>query len=129
MNDHYYTVQLKSDVFDAICMTHGWGRGKLAQLARELGYTRQFISICMQGKGGFGGDAIGKIVRDLCGIHDDNWSHLFDIVEVKKKSFQKNNQLKYNGIVPYDKYSLAQFQRYGKWNTDENNIDIENDRR
>ncbi len=129
MNDHYYMVQLKSDVFDAICMTHGWDRGKLAKMARELGYTRQFISVCMGGSAGFGGDAIGKIVRDLCSIHDDNWSHLFKIVEVKKKSFQKNNMLKYNGIIPYDKYSLAQMQRYGKWNTEEKNLDIENDRR
>lgn len=116
-----YQIIIKPEAFDNICSIHGWSQAQLKRMADELGYTRQYVFQFVRGIDSLSGDGIGKIVRGLCGIRGDNWSHLFDIRQIEKKNFQCENMDKFNRVKPYNRNSLAVYYRY----RGEKNIPVE----
>ncbi len=107
--EEYRSFYLKKSSWQAIQISRGWRkRGAISRFAEEIGITRQYASMIVNGKAGCSSFVMRKIKR-LVGINGSCWCHLFE--ESRVDDVDPNhpiyNQAKYNGEVPYQEFSSS----------------------
>lgn len=115
--NHFYLVPEK---WEAIRKSRGWAkRGAASRLAENLNprCTRQFTAMVINETCGCSSSFMAAYV-DLVGIPEGQcWCHLFR--RRRTKNIDTNhpifNQLKYDGEIPYEKYSLSGEFRKGSY--------------
>lgn len=105
--EEYKSFYLKKAVWEAIRIARNWqGRGSISRFAEELEITRQYAHLIVSGKAGCSSFVMRKIKR-LLGINGSCWCHMFE--ENRADNVNPNhpifNQAKYNGEIPYIRYS------------------------
>jgi plasmid maintenance system antidote protein VapI len=107
--EEYRSFFIKKSAWEAIRALKGWHkRGSISRFAEELGITRQYASLIVGGKAGCSSFVMRKIKR-LVGINGSCWCHLFEETRVDDVDLDHPiyNQAKYNGEVPYQRYSSS----------------------
>ena len=109
---NYHHFYLTPDKWEAVRKAHGWPkRGAASRLAENLNpiCTRQFTVMIINETCGCSSSFMAAYI-DLVGIPEGQcWCHLFR----RKKTRHVNtnhpifNQLKDDGEIPYEKYSIA----------------------
>jgi plasmid maintenance system antidote protein VapI len=105
--EDYKSFYLKKSTWDAIRISRGWGeRGAISRFADELRITRQYAADLVRCNCGCSSNVIRRIV-DLLGIKEGCWCHLFDKTNLREvdNNHPIFNQMKYNGEVPYERFS------------------------
>lgn len=115
--EDYKSFYLRKSTWEAIRISRNWGiRGAACRFAEALGITRQYAWDIITQRCGCSSNVMRKIIG-LLGMdrpiqvkgHDQYqcWCSLFEMVSMREcdKSHPIYNLCKYNGEVPYNKYS------------------------
>jgi hypothetical protein len=117
--EDYKSFYLRKSTWEAIRTSRGWyGRGATVRFAESLGVTRQYAWDLITQRCGCSSNVMRKIIA-LLGMdrpiiikgmeHYQCWCVLFEMTCQREASPNHPiyNLAKYNGEVPYDKYSPA----------------------
>lgn len=101
-----YEIVFKEGAIDHIIQAKGWKN--YAQMARELGFTRAYISSLRKRKVACTQNVITRVAAALNNTQGAWWAY-FEIVPTGIASPDQPiwNQEKYKGIQPYQKYSSS----------------------
>jgi len=106
----YLSVYLKPEAFKHICYAQRWHKGKYTKFGTCLGVSRQYATGIAKGKFSCSDWIIPLIVLLARGRTEGCWCHMF-CIRVKASGINSNhpmfNEAKYQGQVPYEKYSLS----------------------
>ncbi len=107
-----YKLVFADGVFESIKKLKGWKSN--ADVGRETGYTRQYVSMVSRGVTSVTTDFLMRILELTGNLDNLNWSQMFKIVP--RGEYRPNHQLwnneKSQGRIPYAKDSLsADFRR------------------
>lgn len=114
-------LYLRKDVWEAIRKSHNWAkRGSASKLAKVLGCTRQYADMIINQKVGCSAWVIYQIVRLVNIPKGDCWCYMF--VRGKEIDVDPNhprwNYAKYEGEMPYGKYSSSAEMRKQDYDTE-----------
>lgn len=115
--EDYKSFYLKKTTWEAIRVSRGWKEyGSISRLAEELRITRQYATDIVHCNCGCSSNVIRRIV-DLLGIREGCWCHLFDKTNLREASPNHPifNQMKYDGEVPYERYSPSAEAKAGDY--------------
>jgi hypothetical protein len=84
-----------------------------SEAAKALGFCKGQISLVVRGRAKVSDDFMARLAIALNNHWEDAWGAYYELREdPRKKSFQRFNHDKFNGVVPYVKYSdQAVFRR------------------
>lgn len=105
--EDYRSFYLKKTTWEAIKISRGWpSYGAISRFAEEIRITRQYAADIVSCNCGCSSNVIRRIV-DMLGIKEGCWCHLFDRTNMREvdPNHPIFNQMKYNGEIPYEKYS------------------------
>lgn len=77
-------ITIDKELFDVVCKVKGLNKNPQVQLARELGFTRQYIYALMKGKVGVSAEFIERYIRFINEHKNKNWSRFFKIIDSPK---------------------------------------------
>jgi len=99
-----YKFIFKENALTSIMTAKGWE--SYADVARETGYTRQYISLIESSKGEITHQFMLALALALGSIQQNWWIHYRIIgVDPPNKNHQRFNYMKHNREIPYRQYS------------------------
>lgn len=108
--EDYKSFYLKTSTWKAIIISRGWTRfGGVSRFAEAIGITRQYASEIVHQRCGCSSNVMRRIISLLGIKRGEHWCHLFDMtpdidIDPNHPMF---NMEKYNGVMPYSKYSSS----------------------
>lgn len=81
----YNMITLNKELFEVICKVKGLDKNPYAQLAKDLRFTRQYISMVINEKVGVSAEFIERYVKYINEHKSNNWSRFFKIVDKVQK--------------------------------------------
>jgi len=106
-----YKLIFKPNMFESIMKLKSWKNN--ADVAKEMLFTRQYISMIRRGVCSISTDFILRLLELTGSVESENWSTLFQIIPTGKfdPNHQFFNHAKHNGKMPYVKHSPSAMLR------------------